>query len=216
MAEVTINKKLNLVLPVDIENGRIWVHSMPISIEVFDSNWLLLTKTLSNLYANGIGPAMAPRVAMRMLKETAKEIDDKIDISNPLIQEIYRLTNVLMPNPSGVGWRTVPYFEVKKQKFMDDQSQAEVDNAIAYFIVASAMHLKSELPMAYTGLKSIWNAQTTSLNITEYGNSLTTSTSEENTGETIPPPPPPLIPPKGNIGAPTPPRVVARLSSIPS
>lgn len=207
MAEVALNKKLNIAIPIETESsGKIWAHSVPISYEVFDSNWLLLTKTLSNLYSNGIGPAMAPRIAARMLKDTAKEIDEKNDISINLMQEIYRLTNILMPNANGSGWRTMPFIEVKNRKMIDDQSISEVENAIIYFIVASALHLRSELPMAYQGLKSIWNAQTTSLNVTEFGNSLMTSTPGETIGEN---------PPIANIGAPTPPRVAAKLSSIP-
>jgi hypothetical protein len=202
MPDVTINKKLNLVVPVETENGKIWVHSVPISREIFESNYLLITKVLSNLYANGIGPAMAPRIALLILKDTAKEMNDQKDISYDLMQEIYRLTNFLMPDPTGVGgWRTIPFIEVKRQKLVDETSISEVENAIVYFIVASAIHLKGELPMAYSGLERIWNAQTTSLNVTEYGRSLTTSTPGVNTGEKL---------------APTPPRVVQRLSSIPS
>jgi hypothetical protein len=202
MPDVTINKKLNLVVPVETENGKIWVHSVPISREIFESNYLLITKVLSNLYANGIGPAMAPRIALLILKDTAKEMNDQKDISYDLMQEIYRLTNFLMPDPTGVGgWRTIPFIEVKRQKLVDETSISEVENAIVYFIVASAIHLKGELPMAYSGLERIWNAQTTSLNVTEYGRSLMTSTPGVNTGEK---------------SAPTPPRVVQRLSSIPS
>jgi hypothetical protein len=209
MAEVTINRKLNLVIPIETDNhGKIWIHSVPLSREVFASNYMLLTRTLANLYNFGIGPAMAPRIAMLRLKDTAKDMDEEKDISENLVQEIYRLTNVLMPNPDGGGWRTIPFSEVKMKKLVDEDSLLEVENAIVYFIVASSVHLKSELPMAFQGLKAIWNAETTLLNVTQYGNSLMTSTQEESTGEK------PV--PVANVGAPTPPRVVQRLSSIPS
>jgi hypothetical protein len=200
--QVTINKKLNLVIPIDTDSGRIWAHSVPISYEVFDSNFWLLTRTLSNLYANGIGPAMAPRIARLCLRDTAKEMDNEKDISYDLIQEIYRLTNFLIPNPNGGGWQTIPFLEVRDKNLIDIQSIREVENAIVYFIVASALHLKSELPMAYQGLKNIWNAQTTSLNVTEYSNSLVTSTMGENTGEK------PVVAPQRPV--------VRAVSSIPS
>jgi hypothetical protein len=208
MAEVAINKRLNLVIPIDSDSGKIWIHSTPVSREIFESNYLLLVKTLSNLYGNGIGPAMAPRVASFVLKDTAKEMDDKKDVSADFLQEVYRLSNFLMPNPDGRGWRTVPFSEAKNRNMVDATSISEVENAIIYFTVASALHLRKELPMAYQGLKSIWDAETTSLNVTQYGNSLTTLTPGESTGEK------PI--PVANIGAPTPPSVVARLSSIPS
>jgi hypothetical protein len=182
---VTLNKKLNLVIPVDTDKGKIWIHSTPISKEIFESNYLLLTKTLADLYLNGIGPSFAPRIALLSLKDTAKGMDETNDISANLIQEIYRLTNVLMPDPSG-RWQTIPFVEVISKKFIDEQQLSEVENAIIYFIVASAVHLRSELQMAYLGLKNNWNAQTTLLSVTEYGNSLATSTTAVNTGEKAP------------------------------
>lgn len=182
MATIAINKKLNLVLPVDTDSGRIWVHSVPISKEIFDSNYLLLTKTLAFLYANGVGPAFGPRIAKMALIDVAKEMDDETDISSNLLNEIYRITNVLMPTPNG-PWQTVPLYEVKTKKLVDEQLIAEVENAIVYFTVASAVHLRSELQIALQGLKTNWNAETTSLNVTEYGNSLTTSTQTGTIGE---------------------------------
>jgi hypothetical protein len=188
---ISINKKLNLVLPVETDKGKIWVHSVPLLRDVFESNYMLLTRTLSNLYGNGIGPAMAPRVARLVLRDTAKEMDDTTDISNNLMNEIYRMTNVLMPSSNGAGWEMHTYYEVKSKKLVDDETLSEVENAIIYFIVASAVHLRSELPMAYQGLKQIWKAETTLLDITEYGNSLKMSITEENIGEksiiTVPP-----------------------------
>jgi hypothetical protein len=148
---------------------------------------MLLTKTLSYMYANGIGPSMAPRIAARAMRDVAKGMDEENDVSQNLLQEIYRITNVIMPKANnGGGWQTISFSEVKMKKLIDEQSLSEVENAIIFFIVASAVHLKSELPIATNGLKSIWNAQTISLNVTEYMNSLTTSTPIVNIGEKIP------------------------------
>lgn len=180
---ITINKKLNLVLPVEIESGKIWIHSTPLSREVFESNWALLTRTLSNLYGNGIGPAMAPRVAALCLRETAKEMDETVDLSSNIFNEIYRLTNVLMPSSNGAGYESQLLYQVKQKKLIDEETLAEVENALVYFIVASAVHLKSELPMVHQGLKQIWKAETTSFGITEYGNSLKMLIEPENIGE---------------------------------
>jgi hypothetical protein len=189
VAVVSINKKLNLAIPFETETGKIWVHSVPLSREVFEAHYLVLTKTLSAVYTKGLGPAMAPRIASLMLRDTAKELEIEDQVQNQLIQEIYRLTNVIMPNPAG-GWQTVPFGEVKMKKLVDEDIVSEAENAIIYFIVASAVHLKKELSMAYQGLTEIWNAQITSSNVTVFSNSLGTSTPGDNSGgkpQTIPP-----------------------------
>jgi len=156
---------------------------MPISVEVFDANFWLLTQTLASLYAHGIGPSMSPRIALRALRDAAKQLDDTTDISVNFVNEIYRLTNVIMPGTNGGGWVNLPYYEVKSKKLVDDQVLVEVENAIVYFIVASALHLRSELEMAYQGLISIWKAETTLLNVTDYMHSLPILTQTVNTGE---------------------------------
>jgi hypothetical protein len=183
MANITINKKLNIVIPLEVDDKKFWVHSTPISREVFEASYMLFVKTLSNLYFNGIGPGMAPRVAGLALRDMAKEIDDKSDVSIPVIQEIYRLTYVLMIDPATNRWSTKPFLEVKMKALLDDETLREVENALVYFTVASAIHLKSELPSIMVGLSAIWEAQTTSLSAMDYCNSLTISNQDENTGE---------------------------------
>jgi hypothetical protein len=185
MAPITLTKKLNLALPVETERGKIWVHSTPVSREIFEANYMLLVKTLAFMYANGVGPSFAPRVARLAIKDVAKEMDEEKDVSVDFLQEVYRLTNVLMPVEGG-GWNTIPYYEVKSKKLIDEQAIGEVENAIIYFILASAIHLRSELPMAYISLQSTWKAQTTPLTVTEFGSSLMTSTTPVSTGEKKP------------------------------
>jgi hypothetical protein len=186
MANITINKKLNLVLPIEDDNKKIWFYSTPISREVFEANYLLLVKTLSNLYFNGIGPGMAPRIAGYTLRDIAKEMNSTVDISQSFVNEIYRLTFVFMIDPVTNKWKTFPYLEVKNKKMVDEDVLMEVENALIYFTVASAIHLKSELPIIMTGLNQIWGAETTSLDPMAYCNSLTTLTQEENIGESPP------------------------------
>ena len=111
MADITISKKLNLVIPLESDDKKMWVHSTPISREVFEASYMLFVKTLSNLYFNGVGPGMAPRVAYLALRDMAKEIDDKIDVSTPVIQEIYRLTFVLMIDPTTNKWVQNPFWK---------------------------------------------------------------------------------------------------------
>jgi hypothetical protein len=186
---ISINRKLNLVLPIELdEHRKIYFHSMPISVEVFDANFWLLTQTLSSLYAHGVGPSMSPRIALRAMRDTAKELDKENDVSINLINEIYRLTNVIMPNTNGGGWVIIPYSEIKSKKVVDEQILTEVENAIVYFIVASSLHLRSELEMAYQGLIGIWKAETTSSSPMEYMRSLPILTQIDNIGPKTTPP----------------------------
>ena len=61
-----INRKLNLVIPIERADGsQIFTHSTPISAEVFDKYFLVIAKTFSAIYSEGLGPLGGPRVAAR-------------------------------------------------------------------------------------------------------------------------------------------------------
>ena len=45
-----------------------------------------------------------------------------------------------------------PFLEIKMKNLLDDDVIREVENALVYFTVASAIHLKSELPSVMVGL----------------------------------------------------------------
>jgi hypothetical protein len=77
----------------------------------------------------------------------------------------------------------MPFDIAKKRGVLDDTAASEVENSVVYFTCASSIHLKAELTVALEGLRTLWDAQTTSLNVTEYMNSLPTSTQEESIGE---------------------------------
>jgi hypothetical protein len=77
----------------------------------------------------------------------------------------------------------MPFDVAKKRGILTDDEAAEVENCIVYFICASSIHLKQEMEVAKEGLKTLWGAQTTSSNVTEYTRSLPTSMLEETTGE---------------------------------
>jgi hypothetical protein len=184
-----LNKKLNLIITVDIdENRQGYIHSSPLSREAFETNYLILSKTFTAIYSEGLGPVLGPRVAMLMLKEQAMALGRRNNneqgawdaVQASLIFEIYRLTNVVWPGEN--GWETIPYVEAKRRELLDEDQTSEVENALVYFIVASALHLKAELPMALDGLKSMWGAQTSSSNVTVFRTSLPTLTPPGNTG----------------------------------
>jgi hypothetical protein len=195
--DLSLNRKLNLVIPVDIRDGiTAYVHSTPISREVFESYYQVIARTFNGIYQGGLGPLSGPRVAKLELRRIATEMglwDGANGVNSGLIGEIHRLTNVIKPRVTDrgggdlssvkTGWAIEPFEDVLRQKYFDDDDISEIENAIVFFIVASAMHKRSELGPMFEGLSKLWGAQTVSSNCTEYSASLPTSIETENIGE---------------------------------
>lgn len=175
-----IDKRLNLVVPVDTDRGTLYVHSTPIAAEVFEQNFLLVSKTFSAIYGHGLGPRAGPRVSSMLMARIA-ENGDELESHAALMAEIRRLSNVLVPGPG--GWETVPLQEAVDKGSMERIDASEVENAIVFFTVCSAMHRRSELPEILDGAAKLWGAQTTPLNCTGFAASLQTSTEEGSSGE---------------------------------
>jgi len=182
-----IDRKLNLVIPVDNSDGSVtYVHSTPISREVFERYFKIIARTFAEIYSGGYTVYAGPRVAALLLKSTAMDLgvwDGPTGVERGLMAEIRRLTNVVLPAPQG-GWVTMPFVEAIKAGQINDDDVAEVDNALAFFTVACAMHKKSDLMGILSGASKLWGGSTTSFNCTEFAASLTTSTEVGNTGET--------------------------------
>jgi hypothetical protein len=180
MSVITINKQLNLVLPLPRGNTFIYVYSTPISREVFDANFMIISKVFTELYTQGLGLSAAPRIAAKMMKKIAMEEnswDGPEGVQNTLIQEIYRLTNVFLPAEK--GWETMPFHTAVVQKQLDEDEIEEVENNIVYFTVAYSMHRRQDREQIINGTLKLWGGQLTLLNFTEYRSSLTTLTVDE-------------------------------------
>lgn len=181
-----IDKRLYLIIPVTRADGsEIFVHSSPISSDLFDKYYLPIAKTFSAMYSQGLGALAGPRIADKLLRQMSQDLgvwDTQDGVQNGLLAEIHRLTNVLMPGKQ--GWVTVPFYDAKRQKQLDAEDCAEVEAAVVFFIVASAMHHRSHLLGLLEGAMSLWGAEVKSLTCTEFRNSLPTSTKGASTGET--------------------------------
>jgi hypothetical protein len=174
-----IDKRLNLVTEVETENGTVFVHSAPISREVFEKYFLVISKTFAAIIGEGLSFVSGPRVAALMLKKIATDSgvwDGRDGVNNGLMAEIRRLSNVVMSSEN--GWRTYPLQDVIDKSMLDDSDIAEVEGLIAFFICASAMSRKNEL-RAVLERMALWGSLITSLNSTEYAASLPISTPEE-------------------------------------
>ena len=183
-----INRNLNLVMEVDNGDSKIFVHSMPISRQVFDTYYLPISKAFSAIYSQGLHTAAGPRVAKNLLRSAAIDIDmweGPEGVENGLFNEIRRLTNVLVP-VSGKGWETMVMDQAIKAGVIDDEQIIEIENCITFFIVASAMHMAKDREAILKGAGQIWGWQISSLNCTEFARSLPILTDAENSGETAP------------------------------
>lgn len=178
-----IDKRLNLVVPIEGDSGTTYVHSTPISRETFEKYVFPISKTLSVLYGEGLTVFAGPRVAALMLKQvsqTAGMWEGDEGVNNGLLTEIRRLSNVVLMGES--GWETVPYQDAVSKGRLDADDIAEVEGQIVFFTCISCIHRKREIPLLLDGVAEVWSTQSTSLNVTEWANSLPISTADASSG----------------------------------
>ena len=179
-----IDRKLNLVVPIDRDDGsRIYVHSTPISLAVFEAHYLVMAKTFAAIYNEGLGVTAGPRVAAMTMKKIAENLGvwtGESGVENSLVNEMKRLTNVLAPSTN--GWETLPYGEAVKRSVIDEDEASEVENCLCFFTVAYRLHRKTEREAILNGASRLWGGEISSLGFTEFKASLPTSTPTVNTG----------------------------------
>ena len=176
-----INNKLNIVIPVDETSlGTVYVHATPISRATFERFYDVLGATFTALYQKRLNLFSGPKVTSLLLRDTAKELgrwDGPDGIERGLLPEIWRLTNVAVLGDR--GWEAIPYHDAVAKKVFDDDDQAEVENAVCFFTVNSAVMPKGQLGTILAGMESLWGVQVTSLSCTEFAAGLPRSTEEE-------------------------------------
>ena len=178
-----IDKSLNLVVPVDSENGTVYCHSSPIRKETFKEHFLILSKTLNRLYSEGVSQLTGPRVAALMLEKIAKEDgiweseDGRIGVKDSLLNEIRRLTNVICATSD--GWKSIPLMDAAKAGKLTESDVEEAEGYIVFFTCISHLHKKKEVEAFLKPMETLWGTQSTSLSVMEYAASLQTSKQEE-------------------------------------
>ena len=178
-----LDRKLNFVIPVETDNGVLYVHTTPLSREAFELYYLTIAQTFTKIYTQGITLVAGPRVAYMTLKDVATQNgvwEGPGGVENGLIAEIMRLSNVIMPVDK--GWTTVPLEDAIAKSLLSVDDVDEVLGQVTFFTVASAMHKRTELPSVLGYVASTWGAQLSGLNSTEFSNSLRTSTETANSG----------------------------------
>ena len=186
-----INRALNLVQTFETSAGTVHVHSTPISHEVWRDYFLILSKTYSQIFAQGLGVNVGPTTAGLLLEKIAKQDgvwDGDNGVNNGLMAEIRRGTNVVVASLQ--GWQTVPYVVALQNGIFDAESVEEMEGAIVFFICASALLRGSRMKQKLTILLGLMElqlgTQTTSLDSTAWAVSLPTSMPVESIGEMVP------------------------------
>ncbi len=177
-----IDKKLNLIVPVERDSGRLYVHAAPLSRDVFERYTMVIAKTFSRIYSEGLGAIAGPRVAANILKMVATELDEwegPEGVQNGLMNEIVRLSNAVVPAQN--GWQTIPLHDAVSKGLIDQDDLSEILNALVFFTLVSSMHRRNQVPEILKAIGPLWDTQTTSLNSTEFAGSLTTLIDSGNT-----------------------------------
>lgn len=194
-----IDRRLYLVVPIykDEEGSEVlaYVHSAPLAEEVVDRYFMVLGKTYNAIFSGGLGMAAGPGHAMRILRHVAEESgawnDDPasgyVGVAKGLVEEMRRLTNVSAVGKDGRR-ENVPLQVAVDMQLISEEDRSEVENAIAFFIVASATLSRAQRPAMLRAAAELWGAEITSSAFTEFSNSLKTSTATDNSGEKAPAP----------------------------
>lgn len=177
MMRIELKKNLNLMIPLD----GAYIHSTPVSIQVFEDNFLVLSKTFANMFANGLGAIAGPRVAYLMLKQTAQEMGVWDKVNREFVQEMIRLSNAAVATPK--GYKQVPLHTAIEKQLIGEDDVRDIMGQLSFFTLVWLMNKPNQVEPIMNVVGGLWESQITSLNFTEFVNSLTTSTEIENTGE---------------------------------
>lgn len=182
-----IDRQLNLVIPIERGDGvRLYAHSTPIDLRIFDAHFAVIAKTFSEIYGEGLGLLAGPRVAAKILRRIAEGLNlwdtpaGQPSIRRDLFEEIRRLTNVFAPGEK--GWEMLPLDSAAKSGVLDEEDVSEVENFAVFFTVIWRMHKKSDRKVIMEAAALRWGGELTSSNCTAYRDSLPTSTPAANTG----------------------------------
>jgi len=178
---IELKKNLNLVIPVDSAEGTAYVHSTPVAIQVFEDNFLALSKTFANMFANGLGAIAGPRVAFLMLKQTSQEMGVWDKVNREFVQEMVRLSNVAIPTSQ--GYKQVPLHTAIEKQLIGEDDIRDVMGQLSFFTLCWLLNKPNQVEPIMNVVSGLWESQITSLNFTEFVNSLMTSTGVENIGE---------------------------------
>lgn len=175
-----IDKNLNIVIPVDSTAGvHMFVHSTPVSADVYTTYFDTILGAANRLYAGGVGPRGAHLMLAKVAKEKG-EWDTPGGVQQGLVAEIRRLTNVCAPGPG--GWQMVPFDEAVKRGTLDAEDAGEVEAAATFFTLGYHAFPRGARKEMIELAMPMWGARTESLPCSEFLRSLPTLIGDGSTG----------------------------------
>lgn len=178
-----ISRSMNLIVPVQMDAGMAYIHSMPISKEIYKEHFFILGKTFSAIFSEGLGAMAGPRVAYLMLEKLSKEgeiWEGPQGVKNTLVNEIIRLSNLVYP-VEGKGWDSKPL------DVAIDSGVVDIDDVISelvFFTCVCAINKPDQATPLMNVVSGLWNSAITSLNLTAWIASLPISKPPASSGET--------------------------------
>lgn len=180
---VTINKKLNIVIPMEDDAGNTYyLHSTPLSREAFQSNWLLFAQTFSAMVEQGIQVTAGPRFASIVMRDLAEK-QGRINDYDAIMAEIRRITTVI--KASGEGYEQLPLSTALARGVVSPDDVEDACNFIVFFTLISSTWRGSMRRTSLTFMNSLWQSENTSLSATAFMDSLMISTEAGSSGETV-------------------------------
>ncbi|MBJ9210654.1 hypothetical protein I5481_02090 [Citrobacter freundii] len=178
-----ISRNLNLIIPVQTEKGKAWIHATPISKEVFKEHFFILSKTFSAIFSEGLGVVAGPRIACLMLERISSDMniwEGEKGVRNTLVNEIIRLANLVYP-AEGKGYDTIPLDMALERGIVEFD---EVAGELVFFTCVSSINTQDQTEQMMLAVSGMWNSHTTSLNLTDWIASLPTSKPSASSGAT--------------------------------
>lgn len=171
-----IDKKLNIVMTIHDAAGSIYIHSTPISQDIFEQYYMVLSRSYSLIYTKGMH-LVAPKVAHLILKQLAEEEGVWESVKNGLMNEIIRLSNVITPSDNGYITNTLS--DALSRKIILEKEFNEIKGMLVFFTCVSLVAQKIVIEATLIQMTELWGGQITSLNSTEYKDSLQNAIEEQ-------------------------------------
>ncbi len=181
-----LTRDLRLAFGVETENhGTVQVYSLPIARSTFELYFAELGAVFNECFRAGDPKHLSvvgPRIAFAALKKAAMADgtwDAPGGVENGLVNELIRLTSISVAGPN--GWETHPMALAQSRGILDEDSAYEILSALVFTLAASRVgppKLMEEM-MDVVVRSREWALISSSVSVTAYLASLTTSTEGE-------------------------------------
>ncbi len=179
-----IDKRMNIVIAhTRADKSQLFVHSTPISTEIFDKYWEPISEAVSAIFKGEQGIVTGPRIAHKMLRKMAQKLgmwDTPDGVERGLLPEIRRLTHLLVPGKS--GWEMTAFESARTSGMLSAREADQIEGRVCFFICCWEILLDEDQPELLDRAAQLWRVQLVSSNCSEYLSSLQTSSAAESSG----------------------------------